>query len=171
LVGWHLTLTFPNFTVGNALIIFEKHQVSDLLIDSWVINQGQCFFAVAVRNRLRTLHGFRDNISWKFQFFRTISLFNNGNYVAFILDPDWLIRRLFNLGILQHRKYACYFISPVKNQPESYLLGSVGFRLMLFTVTKRVMHSCEQVLTWPCVVPQEDFILVDFGVRFGLPVP
>jgi hypothetical protein len=45
----------------------------------------------------------------------------------------------------------------------SYLLGSVGFGLVFFTVAKRVVHSCEQVLTWPCVVPQEDFILIDLS--------
>jgi len=47
-----------------------------------------------------------------------------------------------------------------------YLLGSVVFRLVLFTIAKRVVDACEKVLSWACVVPKEDFVSVDSGERF-----
>jgi hypothetical protein len=36
---------FPNFTVWDTVAIFEEHQVSDLLVDCWVVYQRQSFSA------------------------------------------------------------------------------------------------------------------------------
>jgi len=107
-IGRHNMLACPEFTVSNSLFIFEKHKVFNLLIDSRVINQWECFFwiSVAVWLWLRPFSGLR-SVAWNF--FSEIKII--GIVIAFYLNLDWLGLSLSFFRIFMELwESACYFI-------------------------------------------------------------